>query len=59
MHIYGPLGYSLLKIPLSNISGSVRSSNLTPVFFRQALEANPGAVKNALDQENSVSSIYL
>ena len=35
------------RIPLSNISnisGSVRSSNLTLVFFRQAFQANPGVI---------------
>ena len=35
------------QIPLlniNNISGSVRRSNLMPVFFTQAFQANPGAI---------------
>ena len=36
--------------PLIPFSISVNNSNSTPVFFKQACHANPGAYKNEPDQ---------
>ena len=35
---------------INNISILVNNSNYTPVFFKQACHANPGAYKNEPDQ---------